>query len=74
VAGPSRAPLFKTALRFFSTGESSGGHGDVQIIRLDSVDNIADVAVFDDRGIVVLRMVWLQVVHHPLLSARRVWN
>jgi hypothetical protein len=30
-----------------STGESGGGRGNLQIIRLNSVDDVGDIAVFD---------------------------
>lgn len=81
VSGPERflgrAVSFTTLeddASVLSTGKSGSGHGNLQIIRLNSVDNIADVAVFDYRGIVVLHVVLWQVVPHPLLGARRVWN
>src|SRR5713226_5876940 len=61
-------PLLDRHFRSWSARERDSGDGDVQFIRLYSVDNVADVAVFNYRGISVPHVVLRQVVLYPLLS------
>src|SRR6266852_5892004 len=72
VSGPEKflcdCFILSRHFRSWSTRERDFGNGDVQFIRLYSIDNVADVAVFNYRGISVLHVVLGQVVLHPLLS------
>ena len=50
---------------YWSTRDSDSGDDDVESMSLNSVDDIADVAVFNYRGIGVLHVILRQVVRHP---------
>src|SRR5713101_3378934 len=72
VSGPEKflcdCFILSRHFRPWSAGERDSGDSDVQFIRLYSIDNVADIAVFNYRGIGVLHVILRQVVLDPLLG------